>query len=230
MGLDTAHIFNHNIQYKHGAELLQQLEKRLGKPLLNVQYDSKNNYPTKLPKNFDGYIISTENNTTIEHIIETTDLLEFDAINPQKNAGHFEINPFVIMNSLTEVYMLRWWQTAEMCKLIREFGMQTKEYYEAKDIPMLVGYSSGCYMLELRKKIQPFIQQLGSTKMLSFCADHHTIYADYIAANYTFDDFVSWGKKEFIYVEFKDLHLFDFPEKKPDCYNVFIYDDFSDLK
>jgi hypothetical protein len=153
MGLDTAYIFNHNIQYKHGAELLQQLEKRLCKPVLNVQYDSEYNCLTKLPKNFDGYIISTENNTTIEHIIETTDLLEFDAINPQNNTGDFSINPFVIKNSLAEVYMLRWWQIKDMCKLIRKFGLQTKQHYEKNEIPTMVDYSNGYYMLELRKKI-----------------------------------------------------------------------------
>ena len=44
------------------------------------------------------------------------------------------------------------------------------------------------------------------------------------------EQFINWGKKEFIYVKFQDLVNFDFPGKHPDYYNVFIEDDFEDLQ
>lgn len=230
MGVDTAQIFNHNIQYQNSAQLLQQLQLHLGKPVTNLIYNSACECLTKLPEDYNGYIISTENNTTIENAIEALELLDFTYKSPEDDSGYFYINPFLIENSLSQIQIPRWQFTAEMCRVIRDFGLHNFDYYEAEDVTRMVDYSNGCYLLESRKSMQTHIAKFGSTKMISFCCDYHDVYLEHIANNCSFDDFVSWGKKEFIYVEFKDLHSFDFPEKKPDYYNVFIYDDFSDLK
>lgn len=230
MGIDTAQIFNHNIQYQNGAELLQQLQLRLGKPVLNCIYDNDNKLLTELPNDFDGYVIYTNHNTTIDYSIEKLDLLDFDLISTQKIRGHFYINQFVIYNSLPEIFRPRWQFNFEMCNLIKDFGLRNFEDYDKEELSELIDHSFGYHLLKERIKMQPSIAKFGSSKMISFCSDYHDVYLDHIANNWSFEDFVSWGKKEFIYVEFKDLHLFDFPEKKPDYYNVFIYDDFSDLK
>jgi hypothetical protein len=114
--------------------------------------------------------------------------------------------------------------------LIRLYGLMSFEEFDAENLTRQVNVMHGPYVLQKRKLMQPHIQKFGSTRMLTFCSDNHNEYMDHIAGNWTFDDFISWGKKEFIFVNFKDLPLFDLPENKPDCYNVFIYDDFSDFK
>lgn len=230
MSIDTAQIFNHNIQYQNGAQLLQQLQLRLGKPVLNCIYINDNELLTELPNDFDGYVIYTENNTTIDYSIEKLDLLDFNLKSSEDDRGHFYINQFVIDNSLPEVFNPRWQFTFEMCNLIKDFGLRNFEDYESEQLSNMVDYSLGYFLLKKRAEMQPNIAKFGSSKMISFCSDYHDDYLEHIANNWSFEDFVSWGKKEFIYVEFKDLHLFDFPENKPDYYNVFIYDDFSDLK
>lgn len=116
-----------------------------------------------------------------------------------------------------------------MCSLIRQYGLRTFEEYEAINATRQVDVCAGPYVLREREKVPSAIKKFGSTKMLTFCDDYHDEYLDFIAENWTFDDFVSWGKKELIFVEFEDLPLFDFPQEKPDYYNVMILDNFSDL-
>ena len=195
MGVDTAQIFNHNIQYQNSAQLLQKLQIRLNKPVTNVMYNSAYECLTKLPEDYDGYICNTENSTTVEDTIKTKKLLEFNCINPQDTRGYFYINHFVIKNLLPPTEIYRWQFTAEMCRVIRDFGLHNFDYYEAEDVTRMVDYSNGCYLLESRKSMQTHIAKFGSTKMISFCCDYHDVYLEHIANNCSFDDFVSWGEK-----------------------------------
>lgn len=230
MGIDNTHIFNHNIAYTNSKELFAQLEQRLGYSVVNLVYNKNNECAIDLPKAFDGIVICTDDGLTVDDYIKRNELLEFSRISTGNDNGGFYINSNVVENSLAEVNLLRWQQTAEMCTLIKEYGLTTFDYYCENKADISVGISGGVYLLEERKKMYPHIAKFGSTAMLTFCNDHHPEFLEHIANNWTFDDFVSWGKKEFIYIDFKDLQLFDFPEKKPAYYNVFIYDDFSDLK
>lgn len=222
MGIDNAHIFNHNIAYSNAKELFEQVEKRTGKAVFNDIYNEEDNTRTPLPEGFSGLIISTGDSMDADDYIKNNLLLEFSTINTGNDSGHFYINRYVMENSLPEAYLLRWWDTKSMCDLIRLQGLKTFEEYDLVN-------DAGTYVLRYRRQMQPYIQKMGSTAMLTFCSDYHDAYLDHIEESWTFDDFISWGKKEFIYVAFKDLPLFDFPEKKPDCYNVFIYDDFADI-
>lgn len=223
MGIDNTHIFNHNIAYNNAKELFEQLEKRTGKVVFNDIFKKDHTKLTEVPEGFSGLIISTEDSMNVDDYIRKKKLLDFSTVNIGNDSGYLYINPFVIDNSLPEVYLLRWWDTKDMCDVIRKYGLKTFEEYNLFN-------NGGTYVLKYRKEMQSHIQKMGSTAMLTFCSDYHDTFIEHIEENWTFEDFISWGKKEFIYVEFKDLPLFDFPENKPDCYNVFIYDDFADLK
>lgn len=207
MGIDNAHIFNHNITYSNANQLFEQIEKRTGKAVFNDIYNEEGNSLTYLPEGFSWLIFSADDGMNANDYIKNNLLLEFSTFNIGNNSGHFYINPFVIENSLPEAYLLRWWDTKSMCDLIREQGLKTFEEYDLFN-------HLGSYVLKYHREMQPHIQKMGSTAMLTFCSDHHDEYIDHIEENWSFDDFISWGKKEFIYVEFKDLPLFDFPEKK----------------
>ena len=222
MGIDNAHIFNHNIAYSNANQLFEQIKKRTGKAVFNDIYNKDGTSITQLPEGFSKLIISTDDAMDADDYIKKNLLLDFSTINIGNDSGHFYINPYVIENSLPEAYLLRWWDTKLMCDLIREQGLITFEEYQLFN-------DAGSYVLKYRREMQPPIQKMASTAMLTFCSDHHDQYVDHIEQNWSFDDFISWGKKEFIYVVFKDLPLFDFPEKKPDCYKVFIYDNFADI-
>lgn len=230
MGIDNAHIFNHNLKFTNAQELMKELEQRLGLPVVNDVYDEDGNRVKGYPEGFDGLVFNTEDGLTVQDYIEKRLLLDANRISPQDDRGFLYLNQYIIENSLPEVYLYRWWQTMHMCKVIRLYGSQTFEDYQAQQITLEVDVMNGPWVLKQRKAIQPHIATFGSTEMLTFCCDHHSEYMDHIAANWSFDDFVSWGKKEFIYVRFEDLANFDFPENKPDCYNVFIHDSFLDLK
>lgn len=229
MGIDNAHIFNHNLKFTNAQELMEELEQRLGLPVVNNVYDVDGNRVKGYPEGFDGLVFNTEDGMTIQDYMDRSQLLVCNRISPQDDSGYFDINHHVLMNSLPKVYLYNWWPTMHMCKVIRQYGLQTFEEYQAKQITLEVDFWHGPYVLKQRLAIQPEIAIFGSTEMLTFCADHHSEYADHIAANWTFDDFVNWGKKEFIYVSFEDLPNFDFPENKTDCFNVFIHDRFLDL-
>ena len=41
MGIDNAHIFNHNIAYSNANQLFEQIEKRTGKAVFNDIYNEE---------------------------------------------------------------------------------------------------------------------------------------------------------------------------------------------
>lgn len=230
MGIDNAHIFNHNLRFSNAKELMAALEQRLGLPVVNDIYDTDGNRIKGYAEGFNGLVIKTEDGMTLDDYIEAGRMLDCCRITPEDDSGYFYINRHVVMNSLPDIYLYWWWATMQMCKLIREYGLQSFEYYKEHNITLEVDYWHGPYVLKQRQAIQTEIAKFGSSEMITLCADHHSEYIDHIDENWTFDDFVSWGKKEFIYVPFEDLAQFDFPENKPDCFNVFIHDRFLDLK
>ena len=229
MGIDNALIFNHNIHYTNAKELITNLERVLNKPVFNCIWDEEYIKHTPYPDAFDGFVIHTEDNKTLDDYLKENILIEVERSCKNDYVGHLYINPYVVMNSLKDVYLYRWQSTMAMCKIIREYGLKTFEEYKEDDVLNEVGIGDGAYVLKARQEILSEIIKLGSTKMITICSDYHDVYIDHIEEGWTFDDFISWGKKEFIFVEFKDLAHFDFPEKRPDCFNVMILDDFSDL-
>jgi hypothetical protein len=229
MGIDNALILNHNMHYNNGNELMEKLRARTGLTVANAIMDNDGNYLQDIPGDFVGLLVSTDNSLTLNEYIERKELIEFQNKTAKEWSGSFYMNPYVMENSLEDCYLYRWHDTAHMCRLIRQYGLRTFEEYEVMN-PKEWGLPAGCYVLKKRSKLPSAIEKFGSTQMLTFCSDYHDEYCDHIAENWTFDDFVSWGKKEFIFVEFKDLPLFDFPEKKPDYYNVMILDKFQDLQ
>jgi hypothetical protein len=230
MGIDNAHIFNHNMHYNNGNELMEKLRARTGLTVANAIMDNDGNYLEDIPGDFVGLVVSTDNSLTLNDYMERRELIEFSNKNAKEWSGYFYINPYVTENSLEDCYLYRWHDTAHMCRLIRQYGLLTFEEYEAINATRQMDVQSGPYVLKERCKMPSAIEKFGSSQMLTFCSDYHDEYCDHIAGNWTFEDFVSWGKKEFIFVGFKDLPLFDFPEKKPDYYNVMILDKFLDLQ
>lgn len=231
MGIDNTHIFNHNLQFTTGRQLLDALQQRLRIPAFNTIWGTEEAFEPiiPLPPNFEGVYISTDNGLTLDDYIRQKELLDFSLITKDNDSGFFYINQHVIKNSLPETYMHRWNQTANLCQLIRDYGFRTIADYEAEGIDKLWGYDFGVGILAMRAAMLPHLHKWGSTHRLTFCDDKHPEFLDFIADNWTFEDFISWGKKELIYVDFKDLPYFDFPKHEPDYYNVMIHDDFADL-
>jgi hypothetical protein len=184
MGIDNAHIFNHNITYSNANKLFEQIEKRTGKAVFNDIYNEEGTCIKHLPEGFSGLLISTDDAMNADDYIKNNLLLEFSTINIGNGSGHFYINPFVIENSLPEPYLLRWWDTKSMCNLIREQVLKTFEEYDLFN-------HGGSYVLKYRLEMQPHIQKMGSTAMLTFCSDYHDEYMDHIEENWSFDDFIS---------------------------------------
>ncbi|WP_148041952.1 hypothetical protein [Hanamia caeni] len=230
MGIDNAHIFNHNMHYNNGKELVQKLFERTGLVVFNSIMGNDCNYIKDIPDDFVGLNVSTINSLSLDQYLERKELIEFTNKTASGWNGTFYINPYVMKNSLDDCCLYRWDDTARMCWLIRQYGLRTFEEYDAINATRQMDVQSGPYVLKERCKMPSAIEKFGSTQMLTFCSDYHDEYCDHIAGNWTFEDFVSWGKKEFIFVGFKDLPLFDFPEKKPDYYNVMILDKFLDLQ
>jgi hypothetical protein len=230
MGIDNAHIFNHNMHYNNGKELMQKLCERTGLVVSNSIMGNDCNYIKDILDDFVGLNISTINSLSLDQYIERKELIEFHNKTDSGWNGTFYINPYVMENSLEDCYLHRWHDTAHMCRLIRQYGLLTFKEYEAIDATRQVDVHTGPYVLKERSKLPYAVDKFGSTQMLTFCSDYHDVYCDHIAENWTFEDFVSWGKKEFIFVEFEELPLFDFPDKKPDYYNVMILDKFQDLQ
>jgi hypothetical protein len=230
MGIDNAHILNHNMHYNNGNELMEKLRARTGLAVVNGIMDNNGNYLQDIPDDFVGLLVSTDNSLTLNEYIDRKELIEFNNKTAKEWSGSFYMNPFVMENSLEDCCLCRWNETAHMCRLIRQYGLLTFEEYEAINATKQMDVQGGPYVLKERSQLPSAIERFGSTHMLTFCSDYHNEFLDYIAENWTFDDFVSWGKKEFIFVEFKDFPSFDFPEKKPDYYNVMILDKFEDLQ
>jgi len=230
MGIDNALILNHNMHYNNGKELMQKLRERTGLVVFNSIMGNDGNYIEDIRNDFVGLNVSTLNSLNLDQYIERKELIEFHNKTASGWNGTFYINPYVMENSLNDCYLYRWNDTADMCRLIRQYGLLTFEEYDTIDATRQVDVHAGPYVLKERSKLPMAIEKFGSTQMLTFCSDYHDEYCDHIAESWTFDDFVSWGKKEFIFVEFKDLPLFDFPDKNPDYYNVMILDKFQDLQ
>lgn len=230
MGIDNAHIYNHNMHYTGAKELMQKLTERTGLPVFNSIYDEEYNCVQKEPDDFVGFSVITHSSLTLQDYIDRKELLEFENTTSEGWSGYLYINPFVIKNSLDDCYLYRWNHTVHMCRLIRQYGLRTFKEYEDCRATLLTDVWHGPYVVEARRGLPSAIKRFGSTKMLTFCSDFHDEFLHFISENWTFDDFVSWGKKELIFVTFEDLPYFDFPETKPDYYNVMILDEFKDLK
>jgi len=218
------------MHYNNGKELMQKLCERTGLVVFNSIMGKDCNYIKDIPDDFVGLNVSTINSLSLDQYIGRKELIEFHNKASSGWNGSFYMNPYVMENSLDDCYLYRWQDTAHMCNLIRQYGLRSFEEYVAIDATRQIDVCGGPYVLKEREKIRQVIEKFGSTQMLTFCSDYHDEYCDHIAENWMFDDFVSWGKKEFIFVEFEDLPLFDFPEREPDYYNVMILDKFQDLQ
>jgi hypothetical protein len=229
MGIDRSNIINHKLHYTNAATLINQLEQCFQLPVcVSSMYDDydKTTHP---PDEFDGLSIYTKNGATLDEWILKKELLEFDRVAPHDPRGFFYMNPHIMKMSLEETYMCRWYGVRDMCSTIKEYGLKKYADYNITK-GLVTNAAGGSFILQMRENAWPHIKKTGATAMLTFCDDYHSQYVDQIEEHWSFDDFISWGKKDFIFVDFKDLANFDFPETKPEMYNVMVYDSFEDLK
>lgn len=224
MGIDPVHIINHKLAYKKPEEFIQKLKEA-------TDYDtfvgriavSKIVEEIRPPENFVGWVTYLEDNDTLEEReLNRESLREFYLQNNTDDEINFYINPHCFDLSGEPFYMGRWFEVKYIADYIREHGIPDKNYYIREDAN---------YIFKNRKNLFEYAQQFGSTAMVTFCSDKHQEWLDvFIEENWTLEQFIAWGKKELIYVKFQDLVHFDFPDNNPDYYNVFIHDDFKDLK
>ncbi len=218
MGIDLARICNHNLHFNNQVQFVNNLSKAFNCNVVPHYTNDENLIGA------DGAMYLDEvDDKTVQDVIDDKDIVSMHVTNSKTPNEYdlFYINPFVAEFSQDEYYIGRWNTVKHIADELKENGFPNKAFYET---------NKDDYWFLNRKKYYDFIKTIGGTQSVIFCDDKHQEWLDYFADNYTIDDYIEWGKKELIFVEFKDLIDFDFPEKKPDYHNVFILDNFEDLK
>lgn len=227
MGIDSTQLISHNLHYKHTDQLIQQVEERTGMPVLTTRYHYEDDSKcVEAPKGFKGWTIRTEDDLTLQEFSATGGMLEMYAHGVWENTMEIYVNPYLFEFSGDDFYMGRWSAVKAMADYIRENGIPSAKDYGNN--------SSGQFWLfEARKKLFEFCSffKIPNPVMITFCNDLHQEWLEYFfKKKWSVDDFINWGKKELIYVKFSELTTFEFPANEPEYYNVFIEDDFADLK
>ena len=227
MNTDNTHLIKHNLTYKTASELVNEIESKWHYPVF-IEINTSDRF-VEAPKDFEGYILEVNDRDGLQEAIDNKDLISGHLKTSEgKKYNNIYINQHVTDYGADEMYMGKWNQTAQMCNWIRKFGMEIPENISNENIPW--EYHSGPLLLQWRKVCYQYIQRFGASEMITFCCNKNREWFGHMGKGWTMEDFIAWGKKELIYVEFKDLANFVFPKLEPDYYRVFIYDDFSDLK
>lgn len=222
MGIDAVHILNHKLAYKEPEEFLRKLKTATGYDSfvgrMSISKPVKEVLP---PPGYTGWQTYLEDDETLEEKV-TNDGFRSFYLSGTEHPVELEVNPDCMELSSEPFYMGRWSGIKYMADFIRENGIPDKDYYTRED---------AWYMLKNRKNLFEYTRQFGTSSMITFCCDKHQEWLDYFhVEKWSLEQFIQWGKEKLIYVNFHDLAHFVFPEQLPDHYNVFIYDDFSDLK
>lgn len=222
MGIDPVHIINHKLAYKEPNEFLRKLKTATGYDTFVGRMSISQQVNEVQPRpGFAGWKTYLEDDETIEEKVANDGFGTF-YLSDAELSIELEANPHCIELSSEPFYMGRWSDIKHMTDFIRENGIPDKYYYSRED---------ALYMLKNRKNLFEYTQKFGTSAMITFCGDKHMKWLDYFhCEKWSLERFIQWGKEELIYVDFQELIHFDFPEQQPDYYNVFIYDDFRDLK
>lgn len=220
MGVDLTRLSNHSMHYFNAEELLHQIEINTDYSVCEVkEVKGRYRYPSD---GFDGWLVHVEEGKTLQQHIDGKDLIEFSRRNEKLDWESFYVSPYVLRYTREDFYLGRWTAVKHLADHIREQGLPSPEHYR----------SHPCgWQLENRKNYFDYCKKLGTTHSVVFCDDKHQEWLDYfVEETWTFQQFIEWGKNEFLFVNFRDLTQFRFPTAKDDYYNIFIYDDFEDLK
>jgi hypothetical protein len=219
MGIDLTRLANHAMYYTDAVEMVQKIEAKTGYPVW-VSLAENGSWPEP-PPTFKGWRHYVDEGKTLQQQLNEHDLITFVRTNEKGEEEDFELSPYLIDFYSEDFYFGRWFQVQHFADEIREHGLPSPGNYHLHPAE---------WQLQQRKNYFDYCMKLGSTASVIFCDDLHQEWLEYCYEDlWTLDQFVEWGKKEFIFVRFADLVSFDFPKSKPDYYNVFIYDDFQDL-
>lgn len=222
MGIDAAHILNHKLAYNEPEEFLHKLKTVTGYDTFVGRVGvSKSVKEVNPSPGYAGWQTYLEDEETLEEKVANDGFRSF-YLSGAQNPVVLEVNPHVMELTSEPFYMGRWSGVKHMADFIRENGIPDKHYYERED---------ALYMLKNRKNLFEYAWQFCTSAMITFCGDKHQEWLEYFhIEKWSLEQFIQWGKDELAYVNFHDLTHFNFPEQQPDYYNVFIYDDFRDLK
>lgn len=222
MGIDSTHIINHKLAYKEPDEFFRKLKTVTGyDTFLGRMSISKTVKEVQPPSDFVGWETYLEDDETLQEKVSNDGFSSF-CLSGVKPTIEIEVNPHCMELIGESFYMGRWSGIQYMIDFIRENGIPDISYYDRQD---------AFYMLKNRKNLFDYTQKFGSSAMITFCGDIHQKWLDFFYhEKWSLEQFIQWGKEELIYVDFQELIHFDFPKQQPDYYNVFIYDDFRDLK
>ena len=227
MNIDNTHLIKHNLRYKTADELVEQITTKWNYPVF-IEINTSDRF-VEAPKNFEGYILEVNDRDSLQEAMDNKDLISghFKTLSGKK-CNNIYINEHLTEYDADEMYLGKWNQTAQMCNWIRKFGMHIPETLAIEKLSW--EYHSGPLLLQWRKVCYQYIKRFGAKEMITFCCNKNLEWYNHMGNGWTMEDFVSWAKKEMIYVDFSDLTNFVFPTQEPDYYKVFIYDDFLDLK
>jgi hypothetical protein len=220
MGIDLTRLANHSMYYNRADKLLEQIEAKTG---FRVNIVQEVNGKYQYTPDGSGWVVHIEEGKTLQRQMDENDLIQFDRRNEKLEREYFYINPYVIHYYAEDFYLGRWSAVKYLADNIREEGLPSSENYDS--------HTSG-WQLRNRKKYFEYCETLGTTASVIFCDDKHQEWLDhFVDEKWTFEQFVEWGKKEFVFANFNELKDFNFPPAgHKDHYNVFIYDEFKDLR
>jgi len=219
MGIDPTHLINHDLQFTQLGDFVNLFAKRTNMQVKLTQWDQP---PVS---NYCGWDLCYEDYPSLEAYYQTGPLNEIYLRGfLYRDDLSMNIHPNTCEVHHNDFYMGRWFQVKYLADWIKGNGIPPPEAYakESSDV---------CWILQNRKRLFEYGQWFGIKHMVIFCDDKHQEWLNYFCDDHwSIEQFVEWGKTELLFVKFQDLVNFNFPDDKPDYYNVFIYDDFEDLR
>jgi|GEM_PF-3671132 len=197
----------------------------------SIYVDLHKDYEDRIPPDEQlGYLLEIDGSMHFEAIDNVKELLT-DTLKIGENSSpkNVFINRGLLSLGLDKRYMETWDSVAHMCKWVKRYGMSMPDTVtNLKYLP--ADCYNGPFVLEYRKQCYQQLQSFDAEKLITFCDQKNPTWASYRAKGWQIEDFINWAKKELIYVQFKDLPTFNFPQSNRDYYRVFIEDDFADLR
>jgi len=228
MGPNNVHLIKIDYRRNFFEQSVGKIDFDWQKP---VFVKKNNNYIDKSSNNEKiGYTISEDGSVHIKLTPGLDEVMtETLLVKERTSDKNSYINKDLLRLGTNKDYMDSWESVEQMCRWVKLYGMSMPE--DVKDeryVP--ANCYNGAHVLEYRKHLYQYLRELGVSEIITFCNEMNPSWKTYRSKGWEMADFIEWGKKELIYVNFSGLATFEFPKEEPDYYRVFIYDDFADLK
>lgn len=223
MGIDPMRLCNHNLYYTTAMELKDKVAQTTGLPVFQVVVeDGEWVEPSDGFNGWRAIINGTED--LIKEFEPGTCMELYRYPDDEETNIELTFNPYVLEYYSESSYPGRWFEIHHLMKLIIAHGLPHNDAYDMHPAKHYLNQRVNYY-----NEVKPF----GASAAIIFCYDHHQECLNYFyEQQWRFEQFVAWGKEQLVFVRFQDLpnivlQDIDFDKHYLD---LFIYDDFSDLR